>query len=630
MAEQGKRVASSGAHKGGKVAALVCGILVAVLAVAYLSLCAFVGTGDSLFPNTTAAGVPLGGMDRSAAALRLEDELSRRMEGMTLSFRCGDKLYYVPGSAFTVHADEAAAALSEGQNGSFLVRGVQYLGAMLRPQDQAVAVTLDATPPSVVMALAEWEDANASTTWRVSGHELVFTKGRTGRRVDLDALLSGLGSEAERMLNQRSGQLAPVEASVSESAPAEPDYEAIKTQVYREVSDAWFDEETKAVIPSVTGLALDVDKAKAALDQCREGAQCRVPLVETAPQTSTEDLNALLFREVLGQAKTRCTGTQSRINNVRIAAGFMNNVVLLPGEVFSYLGTCGPYNVDKGYQEGLAYHGGKTVLSVGGGVCQGSSTLYYAVLRANLEVVERYNHGYEPSYIPGGMDATVASTVLDFKFKNNTEYPIRIESYMDEKNNIFVILHGTNTTGIHGEPYSKNRTVTRYAETVYEPKEDVPLGTQVKDPERTAYNGVTVEAWQKLVDAEGNVVEEYKLYTDKYASRNAVIFYNPADADLWNIDPETGRIRETPPEPTPDPAVTPDPVVTPDPAVTTDPTTPPDPAETPGGLPTPPPELPGEGDAPLLPSDQPTYTPPPEEPDTPEPTPGDVFVPPVV
>ena len=79
-----------------------------------------------------------------------------------------------------------------------------------------------------------------------------------------------------------------------------------------------------------------------------------------------------------------------------------------------------------GYKSATVYSGGKTVEEVGGGVCQTSSTIYYALLHSALEVVERYNHGYNTGYVPVGMDATVYYGVTDFRFKNNTDYPIKV------------------------------------------------------------------------------------------------------------------------------------------------------------------------------------------------------------
>ena len=97
-----------------------------------------------------------------------------------------------------------------------------------------------------------------------------------------------------------------------------------------------------------------------------------------------------------------------------------------PGDVFDYNETLGQRTTAKGYREANAYVNGETVKTVGGGICQVSSTLYYCALMADLEIVTRRNHSYPSSYIPLGMDATVSWGGPEFRFKNNTNYPIKI------------------------------------------------------------------------------------------------------------------------------------------------------------------------------------------------------------
>ena len=100
----------------------------------------------------------------------------------------------------------------------------------------------------------------------------------------------------------------------------------------------------------------------------------------------------------------------------------------MPGEVFSYNSIVGERTIAAGYKNAAIYENGQVVDGLGGGICQVSSTLYNAVLYANLEVVERTNHMFLTTYVSGGRDATVAYGSLDFKFKNNRDYPVRIAS----------------------------------------------------------------------------------------------------------------------------------------------------------------------------------------------------------
>lgn len=589
----GKRLAA-GSGKGRK--GLLALLRVLALGVGgYFGLCAWAGSSGKLPPRTTVAGLELGGMERTQAKALLLEWLPQRVGGIQVEFTCEGETYTVPGSDFTIDMDALDRELDGLCAGPFLTRGGEFVSLMLGGGDKVVPLSLTDTPPAVERAQAEKGSVDGQSTWRETESALILTKGRTGRTVDKAALMAQLEERARRLINDTApGSYPDIVARVDQRPPAELDFERIHSQIYAIAQSAYFDAETLEIVPSITGRDFDIDTARSALEQCGEGKTCAVPLTLTQPEVTTADLREKLFRDILGEAVTKVTGTKVRIDNIRHAAALVNDKVLLPGEEFSFNQTCSPYTVDNGYGKATAYVGGLSKDTVAGGICQMSSTLYWASLKANLETVERYAHAYYPSYIKGGLDATVygdygESGSLDFRFKNSTEHPLKIESYVDGSRYLHVILHGTDTTGIHGEPYSTNMVVTKQAQTIYEAREDIPQGTTQKDPERTAYNGATIDTYQKLVDLEGNVVEERKLYTSKYAVRNAVVWFNPADLELWNIDPNTGLKL---PDPTPGPET---PAVT-DPAVT-DPgtvTTPP-----PAGQETPLP--PAEGTGPVLP-----------------------------
>ena len=141
------------------------------------------------------------------------------------------------------------------------------------------------------------------------------------------------------------------------------------------------------------------------------------------------------------------SGTSTRKNNVKLSGAAVNGTVLNDGDIFDYNQVVGRRTTENGYGPAPSYINGETVDSIGGGICQTSSTLYLASLLANLEIVERYAHRYTPSYITMGMDATVSWGGPEFRFRNNTGYPIRIDvSY--ENSEITVSIYGTKTDDI--------------------------------------------------------------------------------------------------------------------------------------------------------------------------------------
>ena len=534
-----------------RTALIILGAALVLLIGGYTALCAYAGGGGGrMAPHTRIGGVEVGGMSAGEASAALDVALQQRLSALEVPFSCQGTLYQLSGTEFSYDAEGAVKSVSPAA-APIPLRGFRFLAGLLDRSGAPVVLTLDHVPGEVERAAREQGDADAQTTWEIRDTAVVFTKGRTGRTVDVAGLLPALTERAGHLLNNdEPAGYAPVEAVIAVAPPAEPDFESIRQEVYAKVADAYLDRESLEIVPSVTGKDLDVEGAREALAAAREGTVFRVDLLLTEPDTSTEQLTESLFRDVLGEATTRVTGTADRKVNVKVAAEFVNGSILFPGDEFSFNQKCSPYTEANGYGKATAYVNGLSKDTVAGGICQASSTLYWAALMANLETLERYAHRYEPSYVKGGLDATVYGDYgdegsLDFRFKNDTDHPIKIEASVDSKNYIHVTILGTDVTGIHGQPYSTNRVVTQPYETIYQADASVPQGTTQKDPERTGYNGVTIETYQKLVDAEGKVLSETLLYKTKYHYRNEVILFNPADLELWGIDPFTG-IRTEP------------------------------------------------------------------------------------
>lgn len=166
---------------------------------------------------------------------------------------------------------------------------------------------------------------------------------------------------------------------------------------------------------------------------------------EVEPEASIADLQEI--QDLLGTYTTNFSSSGgSRSANVRNATRFIDGTILYPGEEFSTLSKITPFTIANGYQEAAGYAGGKVVPTIGGGICQVSTTLYNAVLLAELEVTNRRNHAMVVGYVPVGMDATIAeSSGIDFTFVNNTEYPIYIEAYTTDNKRVVMNIYGKET-----------------------------------------------------------------------------------------------------------------------------------------------------------------------------------------
>lgn len=584
---EGKRVQPSSGKPGkGKIPLIIGVVLLLVLAGGYSGLCAYAGSG-TFWPNTTIAGVNVGGQTREQAAVTLAQGMAEKLPQMSVSFTCQGKEYTVPGGEFTAYAEDAVSAAADAQNTNFFLRGARYLSDLVSGQQYDISVGLPGTPKAVEQAIQECADQEAQTTWTFENNELVFHKGVTGRTIDAEALTTALEEQMSRKLSgDTTANSAPIEAQITTAAPAEPDFADIQSQICVPAADAYLDEDSLEIVPSVTGVDFNVDEARQLLNDAAEGSDVTVPVTLTQPQITTETLQANLFKDVLGTGATKCAGPSERWYNIDLAASRVNGTILMPGDVFSYNDHCGPYTLSGGYKKAGTYQNGQSIDATAGGICQLSSTIYWVTLKANLETVSRTQHGFNGGYMPVvGTDATVWSDVTDFKFKNDTEYPIKIEAYQDKNHYLHVTIYGTDTTGIHGEPYSVTISTVPYKNT-YKPKDSIPVGSAPqRDPNYSRYNGITVDVYQKLVDKNGNTVDTIFLYRNTYRSSDAVYYYNPADAARLGINTSTGLMTETPVTTTPSPSPSPTPSATPSTTPSPTPSAAPSPSDSPSATP---------------------------------------------
>ncbi len=210
----------------------------------------------------------------------------------------------------------------------------------------------------------------------------------------------------------------------------------------------------------------------------------------------------------------------SQEKNIELAASRLNGFVVKPGHIFSYYAVVGPYSASNGYGWGRAFVGERIVPSVGGGVCQGASTLYAAVLRTGLPVVERHQHGLTVPYLPPGEDATVASDYLNFRFRNNRTTPVVITTAAGDRH-LTVALWGAAPgpqISVHHKILAKYpfRTVTQINRKLK------PGETKVLAP---GQDGVKAQTWLEIETPQG--VHTQSLGIDQYRPSPRIIETNP-------------------------------------------------------------------------------------------------------
>ncbi|MCI8537837.1 MAG: hypothetical protein HFF18_04130 [Oscillospiraceae bacterium] len=489
-------------------AALMCAVL--------LMACCLTACGGKLPAGVTTALGDLSGLSQEEAVAQLNDAFEA-VQGQNLTLRYNGMTAALPGSSFQL--DDLTGLLEDVEQGEKLELPVSLSGS----GEQNLQNALEQLSGG---------DSVVDTICAVLDGELVITKGVTGVSVSegdaLDAARSAVMKAVNQAVNEAGSlEQAAVDLEGTTVAPGEPDLEKLYQEIYTEPVDARLDPDAGQIVPHANGVSFDIAQVREEIADMEEGGTKAIPLTETEPAITTAKLEANLFKDVLGQASSNVGGSAARLSNVALAASMCNGKILMPGDIFAYNETTGPRTLAAGFKNAPAYVNGRTEDQVGGGICQVSSTTYYAVLRANLKVVERQNHSYAVGYVPDGMDATVFYGSLDFRFQNDTNYPIKLLFNVDGRK-LTVTIMGTNETGYTYEVW--NKLLSTVAPEVIE-KEDPSLQPGESRVDQTAYTGKRVEVYRGTYDKDGNLISTEKISTDTYKKRDKIVLVGPALVD---------------------------------------------------------------------------------------------------
>lgn len=359
-------------------------------------------------------------------------------------------------------------------------------------------------------------DKLVNPDYYIDNTSLIITSGTDGYIVDNNKFTYEV---LQALSNIR--ESSRFEIPVKNATASNINIDEIYKNIYKSPTDAYFTTNPYTFYPSSTGLEFDIsiDDAKKMLEEKQE--QYTIPLKITYPNVSTNDIGFDAFPDQLSSFSTSFKSSNSnRSTNIRLCASKINGVVLMPGETFSFNSTVGKRTPEAGYKEAPAYLNGKTIMDYGGGICQVSSTLYNAVLYSNLEITERYNHGYQPSYVKSGLDATVSWGGPDFKFTNNRNYPIKIMT--DTSNKILnIYIYGLKTENDYTVKLEARYLSTIYYSTTYQ--KDSSLAPGETRTIQSGSNGCKTATYKYLYDKAGNLVSSECISRDTYNPHNAII-----------------------------------------------------------------------------------------------------------
>ena len=280
----------------------------------------------------------------------------------------------------------------------------------------------------------------------------------------------------------------------------------------REATDATLTRENGEFIvnPGQTGCSVNVDESTAKvvnyLTTSWRGGIGGVELVTEETPAGGNPEQLALVKDLLGEGMTEYgNGTSGRKQNVAVGAEKINGTLVQPGEEFSVEAVVVPFDAENGYALAASYEMGKVVDSYGGGICQVSTTLYNAVLNAELEVLERHNHTMIVTYVDPSKDAAIAEGLMDLRFANNTDYPIYISGYAYGGELTFTIYGHETRDPNRTVEYVSETTGTTTADGVALYATDQPVGYLSQT--QGALQGLTAVLW-KYVTENGETTKE--------------------------------------------------------------------------------------------------------------------------
>lgn len=408
-------------------------ILILILFIVIIIFSFFAFTIYNIFNSNIINGVSVKGIDfsntsPSDAKYQLENYLKNALP-QEIKLKHGDFEASISLEQIGVNFNVKEAindAYSIGRFGNFLENNLNVISALFKKINIEPNVELDEEQltKNLQDISTQIPDAVKQSSYYIEGNNLIITAGTEGNVVDVDATMTSI----KESISNLSCKDNAIEITVKTQTPDPIDIEKIHNEIYKEPVNAYYTQNPFTVYPSENGLDFNIslDEAKNIINS-EQKSEYIIPIKTLYPSVTTNMIGTEAFPDLLSTFSTNYSvRDKDRTTNLTLAANKINGTVLMPGETFSYNTVVGARTIAAGYKEAPIYLSGQVVDGLGGGICQITSTLYNAVVYANLEIVERTNHQFVPSYVTASRDATVVYGSIDFKFKNNRNYPIKI------------------------------------------------------------------------------------------------------------------------------------------------------------------------------------------------------------
>ena len=568
--------------RGKKIAIFICVII--IFALFFSTIFALVNMNNQkMMTGITIKGIDVSGLSKEEAKAKLQTIYNEKLE-KEIHLKYNEYESSLNPTLMEVNYDVDQAieeAYKIGRENNIFINNYQILFTLIGKKDVNVNMTLneDVTKQSIQDIGVNLPGIVIESSYYIEEDILTITRGKEGIAIDTESLLN----KVKENLNDINIQENDITIPVVHKVPEEINIDKIHEEVYKEVQDAYYTKDPFTIYPEVEGVDFDVEAAKA-LIASEVKDEYQIQLIITKPKVTVSQIGSEAFPDRLSNFTTRYDASaKDRTTNLVIACQKLNGKVIMPGETFSYNKTLGKRTAAAGYKNAAVYENGQVVDGIGGGICQISSTLYNAVLMANLEIVERRNHQFVTSYLPAGRDATVVYGAIDFKFKNTRQYPIRLSA--SAKNGIATIsIYGIKEENEYTFSFNTKTIASIPFGTKYIEDSSLPAGTE--KVKQNGVNGLKTETYiTKMLN--GKVISTTLLSRDTYDAMQKIILKgtkaNATTPTTPTVPTTTTPTNDKPEETTPTEPTTPDTpnIETPETPTTPDTSTKPSETETP-------------------------------------------------
>lgn len=540
---------------------LICAIILVVAIFASTGFALFNINNTKIISNISIEGIEVGGLTKKEAEQKILEKIEKNVE-QNIIVKTNDFEYQFQLSQIEAKYDTNKAiedAYSIGRDGNIFKNNLEIFKRKIKNKNIEVGIDYNQELlDNIINEIAvKIPGAVEKPSYCIEDKKLTITKGKAGNTINKEKFKEEVIKRLEL-----EKQNEPIELEIINVEPEAIDIDKIYSEVHKEAKNAYYTKDPFQVYPHVDGVDFDLEAAREMLKEDKE--EYVIDLKITTPEITTNKIGSEAFPDLLSTFSTKYDASNTpRTTNLKLAMNKLNGVVVSPGETFSYNKTLGKRTAEAGYREAGGFAGGRVVQTLAGGICQISSTLYDAVVYANLEIVERHNHMFLAGYVGAGKDATVVYGAYDFKFKNTRKYPIMLKTSIGSGVARIDVFGIKEDVEYEVEISSKILSYTPF-KVVRENDSSLAPGK-----ERVAQNGMNgcKSITYKILKLNGKEVSRTVLSSDTYDPMNKIIKVGPSKTTEVSTQP----VKE--PEPTP--TTPPTPPTTPEtPSTPSTPTTP--------------------------------------------------------